>query len=102
MFATRSIGIRALSLFWQLVIVTATFWSWLFVWQNSVFDEGANLQRYAVYYEFLMIGVVFGFGTKPDNGEAKKDWLLANRRSLRQAFFALFGVFLVVFAVKDA
>ena len=102
MFATRSIGIRALSLFWQLVIVTATFWGWLFVWQNSAFDESANVQRYVVYYEFLMIGVVFGYGNKPENGEVKKDWLSANKRSLRQTFFALFSVFLVVFAVKDA
>ena len=102
MFATRSIGIRALSLFWQLVIVTATFWGWLVVWQNSVFDESATVQRYVVYYEFLMIGVIFGFGNKAGNGELRKDWLSANRRSLRQSFFALFGVFLVVFAAKDA
>jgi exopolysaccharide biosynthesis polyprenyl glycosylphosphotransferase len=102
MFATRSIGIRALSLFWQLVIVTATFWGWLFVWQNSVFDRSAEVQRYMVYYEFLMIGVVFGFGNKPENAEVKKDWILANRRSLRQVFFALLGVFLIVFTVKDA
>ncbi|HWD91551.1 MAG TPA: sugar transferase [Verrucomicrobiae bacterium] len=102
MFATRSIGIRALSLFWQLVIITATFWGWLFVWQNSVFDKSPEFQRYIVYYEFLMIGVVFGFGNKPENGEVKKDWILANRRSLRQAFFALFGVLVIVFAAKDA
>jgi len=101
MFATRSIGIRALSLFWQLVIVTITFWGWLFVWQNSALEQTADMRRYVVYYEFLMIGVVSGFGNKSDLGETKKDWILANKKSLRQVFFALFGIFFVVFAIKD-
>ncbi len=102
MFATRSIGIRTLSLFWQLIIVTLSFWGWLFIWQGSVFEEGANIQRYVLYFEFLVIGVVFGFGENREkpNGSGK-DWLIANRKSLRQAFFGLFSVFLVDFAMKD-
>jgi hypothetical protein len=58
MFATRSIGIRTLSLFWQLIIVTLSFWGWLFIWQNSVFQESSGVQRYILYFEFLIIGVV--------------------------------------------
>ncbi|HEX4265934.1 MAG TPA: exopolysaccharide biosynthesis polyprenyl glycosylphosphotransferase [Verrucomicrobiae bacterium] len=100
MFATRSIGIRALSLFWQLIIVTLSFWGWLFIWQNSVFQESAGVQRYILYFEFLIIGVVFGFDRR-ERAEPGKDWLIANRKSLRQAFFGLFSVFLVVFALKD-
>jgi exopolysaccharide biosynthesis polyprenyl glycosylphosphotransferase len=100
MFATRSIGTRTLSLFWQLIIVTLSFWGWLFIWQNSVFQESAGVQRYILYYEFLIIGVVFGFDRR-ERSEPGKDWLIANRKSLRQAFFGLFSVFLVVFALKD-
>ena len=101
MFANRSIGIRMLSLVWQLIIVTLSFWGWLFIWQGSVFWERNGLQRYILYFEFLVIGVVFGFGKRYEKAGPGKDWLIANRRSLRQAFFALFSVFLVVFALKD-
>ena len=101
MFANRSIGVRTLSLFWQLIIVTLSFWGWLFIWQGSSFDEGAGVQRYVLYFEFLVIGVLFGSGNQSNSAEPNKDWLTANRKSLRQAFFGLFGVFLVVFALKD-
>lgn len=101
MFANRSIGIRTLSLFWQLIIVTLSFWGWLFIWQGSDFQESAGVQRYVLYFEFLVIGVVFGYGNGRENARPNKDWLMANRKSLRQAFFGLFSVFLVVFALKD-
>jgi putative colanic acid biosynthesis UDP-glucose lipid carrier transferase len=84
-----------------LVIVTLSFWGWLFIWQSSVFEESAGLQRYVLYWEFLVIGVVFGFGNRSEHGEPSKSWLFANRKSLRQAFFGLFSVFLVIFAVRD-
>src|SRR5437870_2933513 len=101
MFANRSIGIRLLSSVWQLIIVTLSYWGWLFIWQGSVFPETANVQRYVLYFEFLMIGLVFGFGKGHEKAGPNKDWLIANRKSLRQAFFGLFSVFLVVFAFKD-
>ena len=63
--------------------------------------KAASLQRYVLYCEFLVIGVVFGFGKRHEKAGPKKDWLIANRKSLRQAFFGLFSVFLVVFALKD-
>lgn len=101
MFANRSIGIRTFSLFWQLIIVTLSFWAWLFLWQSSVFEDSANVQRYVLYFEFLIIGIIFGFGERRENTEPDKDWILANRKSVRQAFFGLFSVFLVGFALKD-
>lgn len=101
MFANRSIGIRTFSLFWQLIIVTLSFWGWLFLWQSSVFEDSANVQRYVLYFEFLIIGIIFGFGERRENTEPDKDWILANRKSVRQAFFGLFSVFLVGFALKD-
>ena len=101
MFANRSIGIRMLSLVWQLIIVTLSFWVWLFIWQGWVFRESTEVQRYVLYFEFLLIGVVFGFGKWHEKTGPNKDWLMANRRSLRQAFFGLFSVFLIVFALKD-
>lgn len=101
MFANRSIGIRTFSLFWQLIVVTVSFWGWLFIWEGSVFQDGADLRRYILYFEFLVIGILFGSGSQRESNDPDKDWLMANRKSLRQAFFGLFSIFLVVFALKD-
>lgn len=101
MFANRSIGVRTLSLFWQLMMVTLSFWGWLFIWEGAGFRQGGELQRYVLYFEFLVIGLIFGFGDGRKSAEPNKDWFLANRRSLRQAFFGLFSVFLVDFILKD-
>jgi putative colanic acid biosynthesis UDP-glucose lipid carrier transferase len=97
----RVIGIRSLTLFWQLVIVTVTFWGWLFIWQNAFLESPANFQRYSLYNEFLLIGILFGLGNKSEATGPKKEWVTANRKSLRQAGFGFFSVFLIVFALKD-
>ena len=39
MVSHRAIGIRTLTLFWQLVFVTASFWGWYFIWQGTFFDR---------------------------------------------------------------
>jgi len=97
----RTIGIRALTLFWQLVTVTLCFWIWYSLWQDSSFDEHANLQRYLLYNEFLLIGIVFASGNHDETGGSKNEWVLACRRSGRQALFGFFCVFVAVFAMKD-
>jgi len=102
MFANRSVGIRMLSLVWQLIIVTLTFWGWLLIWQGWLFHESLEVQRYVLYFEFLVIGVIFGIGKWSENTGLGKDWRGARYRSLRQAFFGLFSALLVEFALKDA
>jgi exopolysaccharide biosynthesis polyprenyl glycosylphosphotransferase len=101
MVSHRAIGIRTLTLFWQLVIVTASFWGWFFIWQFSSYEDPASLHQYILYNEFLLVGILFGLGTKRHNDDPKKGWVTANRKSVRQAFFGFFCVFLVVFALKD-
>jgi exopolysaccharide biosynthesis polyprenyl glycosylphosphotransferase len=101
MVSHRTIGIRSLTLVWQLVIVSLCFWGWLFVWQGSFFDGSFNWQRYTLYNEFLLIGIFFSAGDKWEVSGPKKEWVMANRKSLRQAFFGLFSVFLIVFTLKD-
>jgi exopolysaccharide biosynthesis polyprenyl glycosylphosphotransferase len=101
MLANRSIGIRTLALLCQLVIVTLSFWGWLFIWESSIFEESAQLQHYTLYNEFLLIGVLFGLRNKREASGPSKDWVIANRKSVQQAILGLFSVFLVVFALKD-
>jgi putative colanic acid biosynthesis UDP-glucose lipid carrier transferase len=101
MVGQRSIGIRTLVLFWQLVVVTLAYWSWMLIWQPTLFDACEIVQRYLVYNEFLLIGVLFGSGRKGESTGLHHDWVLANRQSLRQSFLGLFSVFLIVFVLRD-
>jgi exopolysaccharide biosynthesis polyprenyl glycosylphosphotransferase len=101
MVSHRTIGIRTITLFWQLVIVTISFWGWFFIWQGSFFEGPASLHRYILYNEFLLIGVLFGLGNNRKATGPQKEWVTANRKSVRQTFFGFFSVFLVVFALKD-
>ena len=101
MVTHRAIGVRTLTLFWQLVIVTMSFWLWLFVWQGAFVEERAFLQRYTLYNEFLLIGILFGLGNKRETSGPRKEWIMANHKSIRQTVGGFFGVFLVAFAFKD-
>ncbi len=60
MVGNRSIGIRSLALVCQLVMVTLSFWAWLFIWQPALFTEPHALSPYVLYNEFLLIGILFG------------------------------------------
>jgi exopolysaccharide biosynthesis polyprenyl glycosylphosphotransferase len=101
MISQRSIGFRSFTLFWQLLIVTVSFWGWLFIWESSLFGERATLQRYLLYNEFLLIGILFSSSIKHERGSGRHAWVAANRQTLRQSLAALFSVFLLVFAVQD-
>lgn len=101
MVSQRSVGIRTLALFWQLVLVSLSFWVWMWIWQTAKFDDRAVLQRYLLYNEFLLVGILFGFGGRNPSVEAHHEWVMAVRRSFRQAFLGLFSVFLVFFLLQD-
>lgn len=101
MISQRALGIRSLALFWQLVIVTLCYWGWLFIWQPTLFGEHETLQRYLLYNEFLLIGVLFGWGRRSETNGLHHEWVWANRQTMRQAFLGLFGVFVILFALKD-
>ena len=101
MVSHRAIGIRTLTLFWQLVFVTVSFWGWYFIWQGTFFDEPASEHRYILYNEFLLVGILFSLGDKRKASGPKKEWVTASRKSVRQIFFGYFSVFVVVFALKD-
>ena len=101
MVSQRSIGIRSLTVIWQLVLVTASYWGWLLIWQSALFSQTEVLQRYGVLNEFLLIGLLFGAGPKRETTGLEHNWVLAIRKSTRQAFVGLFFVFLVVFVLQD-
>jgi undecaprenyl-phosphate glucose phosphotransferase len=101
MVSQRSIGIRSLSLLWQVVLVTVSYWGWLYIWQSALFSQREVLQRYLLLNEFLLIGLLFGAGRRRDNTGLEHNWVVAMRRSARQAFLGLFFVFLVVFVLQD-
>ena len=101
MVSQRSIGIRTLALLWQLVLVTLSYWGWMFIWQSPLFSDHEVLQRYLLFNEFLLIGLLFGSGHRKEGTGLEHSWVLAIRKSIRQAFLGLFCVFLVVFALQD-
>lgn len=101
MLANRSIGIRTLGLFWQLTLVTLTYWGWLFIWQSAFVDPGIEMPKYVLYCEFLLIGILFGFDGRREINGLEKEWLVSNQKTLRQTFFGLFSVFLVLFTLKE-
>ena len=102
MVGNRSIGIRSLALVCQLVMVTLSFWVWLFIWQPTLFTEPHALSPYVLYNEFLLIGVLFGWSRKREASGLHHEWVGAIRQSFRQAMLGLFCVFVVVFALHDA
>jgi exopolysaccharide biosynthesis polyprenyl glycosylphosphotransferase len=101
MISQRSIGIRSFTLFWQLLIVTISFWGWLFIWESFLFAERTILERYLFYNEFLLLGILFGSGVKRGNNGGQHSWVAANRKSFGQALAGLFCVFLLLFALRD-
>jgi putative colanic acid biosynthesis UDP-glucose lipid carrier transferase len=84
------------------VLVTFSYWGWLLIWQPALFFEHDSLQRYLLYNEFLLIGILFGWRRRSDLNELHHEWVVANRKTLRQAFLGLFSVFLVLFALHDS
>jgi putative colanic acid biosynthesis UDP-glucose lipid carrier transferase len=101
MVSQRSIGIRTLTLFWQLVLVTLSYWGWMCIWQSGLLSQRDVLQRYLLYNEFLLIGLLFGAGHKREASGLEHNWVLAIRKSIRQAVLGLFCVFVVVVALQD-
>lgn len=97
----RTIGIRTLVLFWQVMIVTFSYWSWLLIWQIPVLGVSDGFDRYLLYNEFLLIGIFFGMDNRREASGPKKEWVIANRKTVRQTFCAVFFIFLVLFATKD-
>jgi exopolysaccharide biosynthesis polyprenyl glycosylphosphotransferase len=102
MVSHRSIGIRTSALACQLLMVTFSFWGWLFIWQPDLFTDHDMLKRYLLYNEFLLIGILFSWGGKREASGRHHEWVGAIRQSFRQALFGLFCVFFVVFALQDA
>jgi putative colanic acid biosynthesis UDP-glucose lipid carrier transferase len=101
MLSNRSIGFRSLSALFLLVLVTSSFWGWLCLWEDtSVFDRTA-LQKYFLYNEFLLIGVIFGLGGKPFIHGPHQEFRSAMRRSGRQAAFGFLGILGLVVALQD-
>ncbi|HWV99983.1 MAG TPA: sugar transferase [Candidatus Acidoferrum sp.] len=101
MLGERSIGIRTLSLISLLVLVALSFWGWLFVWEPGLLFDRTALERYVLYNEFLLIGILFGLGGKRHAEGPHQGLTLAVRRSTRQAVLGLFCVFFIVFALQD-
>jgi exopolysaccharide biosynthesis polyprenyl glycosylphosphotransferase len=101
MLSNRSIGFRSLCVAVLLVLVTAGYWVWLCLWEDvSVFDRLA-WQRYFLYNEFLLIGILFGFGGKRHTQGPHHEFIDAVRRSGRQAACGLFAILALVCAVQD-
>jgi exopolysaccharide biosynthesis polyprenyl glycosylphosphotransferase len=101
MISNRSIGFRSLHLLVLLALVTLSFWSWLFIWQSPWSFDHAALEKYILYNEFLLVGIIFGSGGKRQAEGPHYQFVNALRRSTRQAVLGLFAVLALVFASQD-
>ncbi len=102
MLGNRSIGLRTLSLAGLLLLVSMSFWGWLFFWQNELFYDRDSLQRYLLYNEFLLVGILFGAGSGGVKTRGPyRGFIEAVRRSSRELMGGLFGVLVVLFALQD-
>lgn len=101
MLSNRSIGFRSLSAVLLLTLVTLSFWGWLCIWENVWTFDSTGLQKYLLYNEFLLIGVVFGLGGKRHAQGPHHEFVDALRRSGRQAASGLFAILALVVALQD-
>jgi exopolysaccharide biosynthesis polyprenyl glycosylphosphotransferase len=101
MLSNRSIGFHSLFVILLLMLVTFSFWGWLFIWENTLFFDPVALKKYLLYNEFLLIGILFGVGGKRHSHGPHQEFVDAVRRSGRQALLGLFGVLFLVFALQD-
>ena len=101
MLSNRSIGFRTLTVLLLLALVTVSYWSWLCIWENVWAFDPLAAQKYFLYNEFLLIGIVFGSSGKRQVQGPHHEFINALRRSSRQAVSGLFGILALVFAVQD-
>ena len=101
MISNRSIGIRSLYSLMLLALVTLSFWGWLFIWENPWEFDHPAIEKYILYNEFLLVGIIFGFGGKRRTEGPHHEFVNALRRSARQAVLGLFAVLALVFASQD-
>lgn len=101
MFSSRSLGIRTLGLLFLLATVTVSFWGWLVIWNQEFLLPKWEFDRYLIYNEFLLIGISFASGGRQRVEGAPHEFVVAARRSCRQAAFGLFVIVIVAFAFQD-
>jgi exopolysaccharide biosynthesis polyprenyl glycosylphosphotransferase len=92
-----------MALLCQLVMVSLSFWVWLFIWQPVLFTEPQTLKPYLLYNEFLLIGILFSWSRKREAASGQHhEWVGAIRQSFRQELIGFFCVFVIVFALQEA
>ena len=101
MVTNRSIGFQSLLVCLQLALVTVSYWGWLALWEPSLFQDHVAVEKYLLYNEFLLIGVLFGARGKRYSQGPHHEFVDAIRRSWRQAVLGLFAVFALVIALQD-
>jgi len=102
MLLNRSSGIKGLTAFCLLALVTLSFWGWLYIWDSPLFSNWTALEKYSFYNEFLLIGVFSRMDAKRFVHGPYREFVEAVRSTGRQAFMGLFAVFIVSFALQDA
>lgn len=101
MLMNRSAGLNSLCVVIQLLLVTVSFWIWLAVLDSGVYSDPDVVKKYALYNEFLLIGILFGVDGKHGVKGPYSELINAMRRSARQSVAGLFAVFMVIFYLKD-
>src|ERR1700677_2361649 len=101
MLLNRSSGIKGLSAFCLLALVTLSFWGWLYIWNSAAFESWYGIEKYSFYNEFLLIGVFSRMDGRRQVHGPYREFVEAVRSTGRQAVMGLFAVFIVIFALQD-
>ncbi len=101
MVSHRNTGLRTFCLLWRLTLVSVGFWLWLWIWLGEEVHERQTIQRYLLYNEFLLVGVILGAGDRTEPRGPHKDWIQAARKSVRQCLSAIASVTMVAFITHD-
>jgi exopolysaccharide biosynthesis polyprenyl glycosylphosphotransferase len=101
MLLNRSSGIKGLSAFCLLALVTLSFWGWLYIWNSAAFESWYGIEKYSFYNEFLLIGVFSRMDGRRQVHGPYREFVEAVRSTGRQAIMGLFAVFIVIFALQD-
>jgi putative colanic acid biosynthesis UDP-glucose lipid carrier transferase len=102
MISDRRRGIQHLVLLCQCILVTLAYWIWFFLCDHLPIDHAA-IGRYLIYNEFVLLGLIIGFGSlHVDAGIHTPSFEEINRRSFAQLCTTLFYLLLYLVAAHDA
>jgi putative colanic acid biosynthesis UDP-glucose lipid carrier transferase len=105
MFTDRARGVANTTLVAELLLVSLAYWVWVVIWESVVGVSLADLDRYLVCNEFLLLGLLLGSRApriRASGALGRYERSEAGRSARRKTIAALFSVFGVMVALRDS